>query len=156
MTHELWSQKHALKRGTRGKPWVFLYVIFLDYVDPMYTVVHRVNLFRCHILQYRYTPKMWLLYTYHNIPSALWLLKLTLHRVHTECQWLLFGVHSIMMVKTAQPVEGRGHAERADTLLLFLHYPYMYSVVDIHTHTQHHHTYTHTDPHNDNLGTFDH
>jgi hypothetical protein len=58
------------------------------------------------------------------------------------------GVHSIMMVKLAQPGEGEGvhalslslfhheqscvvlyaPAERADTLLLFLLCPYMYSV----------------------------
>jgi hypothetical protein len=41
---------------------------------------------------------------------------------------------------------GYAPAERADTLPLFLLYPYMFSVADTHTHT-------HTDSHNDNLGT---
>ncbi len=63
------------------------------------------------------------------------------HRVHTEWQLPLSGVHSIMMVKSAHPDEGGGctpfpfyciyhHqagvyalAERADTLPLFLLYP---------------------------------
>ncbi len=74
------------------------------------------------------------------------------HRVHTEWQWPLSGVHSIMMEKLAQPDEGGGRvnshplftistitykvvvyalAERADTLSLFLLYPYMYSVAPL-------------------------
>jgi hypothetical protein len=32
------------------------------------------------------------------------------HRVHTEWQWALSGVHSIMMVKSAQPGGGGGGA----------------------------------------------
>ncbi len=73
------------------------------------------------------------------------------HRVHTEWQWPLSGVHSILMVKSTQPAEDKGctlhpppftlstitskvvvyyaPSERADTLPLFLLYPYMYSVV---------------------------
>jgi hypothetical protein len=73
------------------------------------------------------------------------------HRVHTEWQRPLSGVHSIMMEKFAQDGECGGGggacpplfsistihykvvvyapAERADTLPLFLLYPYMYSVV---------------------------
>ncbi len=70
------------------------------------------------------------------------------HRVHTEWQLSLSGVHSIMMEKLAQPGEGKGvqatlfiistitykvvvyaPAENADTLPLFLLYPYMYSVI---------------------------
>jgi hypothetical protein len=67
---------------------------------------------------------------------------------YTEWQWLLSGVHFIMMVKSAQPGEGGGvarpppftlstitskvvvfiPAERADTLPLFLLYPNMHSV----------------------------
>ncbi len=72
------------------------------------------------------------------------------HRVHTEWQWPLFGTHSIMMVKSAQPGEGGSArpppfalstimtkvvvyapAERTDTLCLFLLYPYRYSVVAV-------------------------
>jgi hypothetical protein len=65
-----------------------------------------------------------------------------------EWQWPLSGVHSIMIVKSAQPVVRVGGAplppftlstitskvvvyapaERADALPLFLLYPYMYSV----------------------------
>ncbi len=75
-----------------------------------------------------------------------------LHRVHTEWQSPLSGVHSIMMEKLAWPGEGGectahppsftifiitfkvvvyASAERADMyiILLFLLYPYMYSVV---------------------------
>jgi hypothetical protein len=69
---------------------------------------------------------------------------------HTDCQWPLSGVHSIMMVKSAQPGDDAwggarpppftlstimskvvvyAPAERADALLLFLLYPHMYSVV---------------------------
>jgi hypothetical protein len=69
------------------------------------------------------------------------------HRVHTEWQWPISGVHSIMMEKSAQAGEGGGcrptpfhyiynHkvvayalADREDTLPLFLLYPNMYSVV---------------------------
>jgi hypothetical protein len=71
------------------------------------------------------------------------------HRVHTEWQLPVSGVHSIIRVeKLAQPGEGGGArpppftlvtitykvavyapAERADTLPLFHIYPYMYSVV---------------------------
>jgi hypothetical protein len=65
------------------------------------------------------------------------------HRVHIDWQWQLSGVYSIMMVNAAQPVEGGAHpppftlsaitntavmyasAERADTLLLFLLYPFL-------------------------------
>ncbi len=70
------------------------------------------------------------------------------HSVHTEWQWPLSGVHSILMEKLAQPGDSVGDkrpplftlstitckvvvyapAERADTLPLFLLYPYMYSV----------------------------
>jgi hypothetical protein len=74
------------------------------------------------------------------------------HRVHAEWQRPLSGVHSIMMEKLAQAGEGGGvhahppprptftistitskvvvyaPAERADTLPLFLLYPYKYSV----------------------------
>jgi hypothetical protein len=69
------------------------------------------------------------------------------HRVHTEWQWPLFGVYSIMMERSAQPSEDGGvrpppftmstitykvrvyaPAERADTLSLFLLCPYMYSM----------------------------
>jgi hypothetical protein len=69
------------------------------------------------------------------------------HRVHTEWQLLLSGVHSIMMEKLAQAGESAGvrpppftistisfkvvvyaPAERAEALPLFLLYPYMYSV----------------------------
>jgi hypothetical protein len=63
---------------------------------------------------------------------------------YTEWQWPLSGVHSIMMVKSAQPGENREcspsfftlstisskvvvYTKRADTLSLFLLYPYMYS-----------------------------
>ncbi len=65
----------------------------------------------------------------------------------TEWQWPLSDVYSIVMEKLAQAVEGGGgverlplftistitykvvvYAQRADTLLLFLLYPYMYSV----------------------------
>jgi hypothetical protein len=70
------------------------------------------------------------------------------HRVHREWQWPLSGLHSIVMVKSAQLGAGGGArtppftlttitstivvyapAERADTIPLFLLYPYMYSVV---------------------------
>ncbi len=70
------------------------------------------------------------------------------HRVHTEWQWSLSSVHSIMMEKSAQPGEGGGAlpppftistitykvvvyapAEKADTLILFLLNSYTYSVV---------------------------
>jgi len=66
------------------------------------------------------------------------------HRVHTERQWPLSGAHSIMMVKSDQPGERVGlrpphltlstitskvvvyaPAERADTLLLYLLYPFL-------------------------------
>jgi hypothetical protein len=62
------------------------------------------------------------------------------HRVHTEWQWPLFGVHSIMMEKSAQPgarpppftistitykIVVHAPAKRADTLPIFLLYPYM-------------------------------
>ncbi len=69
-------------------------------------------------------------------------------RVHTEWQWSLSSVHSIMMEKSAQPGEGWGAlplpftkstitykvvvdapAEKADTLILFLLNSYTYSVV---------------------------
>jgi hypothetical protein len=69
---------------------------------------------------------------------------------YTEWQWPLSGVHSIMMVKSAQPGKGGGctptpftlytitikvvvyaPAERAETLPLFLLYPYMYSVTTL-------------------------
>ncbi len=68
-----------------------------------------------------------------------------------DWQWPLSGVHPIMMEKSAQPGEGRGcsgarpspftistitynfviyaPAQKVDTLPLFIHYPYMYSVV---------------------------
>jgi hypothetical protein len=68
---------------------------------------------------------------------------------HTEWQWPLSGVHSIMMVKPDRPGKGGGErpspftrqhltpraelwctlhaADRADTLYLFLLYPYMHS-----------------------------
>ncbi len=71
------------------------------------------------------------------------------HRVHTEWQFPLFGVHSIMMEKLAQSGGGEGSTpapfhciyyhiqscgarsswERADTLPLLLLYPYIYFVV---------------------------
>ena len=70
------------------------------------------------------------------------------HRVYTECQLPLSGVHSIMMEKLAQPGEGGKctpftftlstitykvvvytPAEREDTLPLFLLHLYMYSVL---------------------------
>ncbi len=66
------------------------------------------------------------------------------HRVHTEWQLPISGVHSIMMENVAQSGEGegsrpppftlvtimyKGPAERTDTLPLFHLYPYMYSVV---------------------------
>jgi hypothetical protein len=73
------------------------------------------------------------------------------HRVHTEWQWPLSGVHTITMEKSAQSgVDGGGctarpspvtlstitykvvvyaPAERADTLPLFLLYPCMYNCV---------------------------
>jgi hypothetical protein len=70
------------------------------------------------------------------------------HRVHTEWQLPVSGVHSIMMEKLAQPGDGAGArpppytlstithkvavyapAERADTFLLFLLSPYLYSVL---------------------------
>ncbi len=70
------------------------------------------------------------------------------HRVHTECQWPLSGVHSIMMEKSVQPGEGWGVRpspfiistitykvvvyspdEKPGTLPLFLLYPFTYSVV---------------------------
>jgi hypothetical protein len=66
---------------------------------------------------------------------------------YTEWQWPLYGIDSIMMLKSAQPGGGRGRgarpspltlvpvtsvvyaqAERADTLPIFLLYTYMYSV----------------------------
>ncbi len=55
---------------------------------------------------------------------------------YTERQWPLSMVHSTMRVKSAQAGEGGGTykvvvyapAERADTLPLFLLYPYMYPV----------------------------
>ncbi len=68
------------------------------------------------------------------------------HRVHTELQWTLSDVHSIMMEKSALPGEGGARpppftiftitykavvyapAERADTVPLFLLYLYLYSV----------------------------
>ncbi len=69
------------------------------------------------------------------------------HRVHTEWHWAFPGEHSVTMVKSAQPGEGGGcrpppftlytitskvvvyvPAERAETLPLFLLYPYMYFV----------------------------
>jgi hypothetical protein len=56
------------------------------------------------------------------------------HRVHIEWHLPFSGLHSIVMVKLAQAGEDRGAvvvyapAERADTLPLFLLYPYMYSV----------------------------
>ncbi len=72
------------------------------------------------------------------------------HRVHTEWQLPLSGLHSIMAEKLAQPGEGGvapqppftvstitykvivyALAEGADTLPLFLLYSYMYSVVTI-------------------------
>ncbi len=69
------------------------------------------------------------------------------YRALKEWQWSLSSVHSIM-VKSAQPGEGVGArpppinpiyhheqscnvyvpSERADTLTLFLFYPYMYSM----------------------------
>jgi hypothetical protein len=77
-----------------------------------------------------------------------WVLRGIIHRVHTEWQLPLSGVHSIMMEKLAQAAEGGvappspfnistitykvvvyAPAERADTLPLFLFYPYIYSVV---------------------------
>ncbi len=73
------------------------------------------------------------------------------HRVHTEWQWPLSGVHYIMMVKSAQPGEVGGvhgctpspfrsiyHHEQSfgvrsswegRSTPLFLLYPYLYSVV---------------------------
>jgi hypothetical protein len=71
------------------------------------------------------------------------------HRVHTEWQWPLSCVYSIMMEKSAQPDEGGrctptpfqsiyhhiykvvvyAPAERADTLPVLLLYPCMFSVV---------------------------
>jgi hypothetical protein len=72
------------------------------------------------------------------------------HRVHTERSWSLSGVHSIMMVKSAQAGEGGGctarpspftlstitykvvvysSAEKAGTLPLLLLYPFISSVV---------------------------
>ncbi len=80
------------------------------------------------------------------VPSSatqLWRVLLATEQ-HTEWQWPLSGVpvHSIMMVKSAQPGEGwdftlstitskvvvYGPAERSDTLPLFILYSYMYSV----------------------------
>ncbi len=64
------------------------------------------------------------------------------HRVHKEWHWHLSGVHSIMMVNSAQPGKGGvpspfhttitskvvyAPAEKADTLPLFLLYPNMYA-----------------------------
>jgi hypothetical protein len=69
---------------------------------------------------------------------------------YIEWQWPLSDIHSIMMEKSAQPGEGGNArsplpftvstitskvvvyttAERADTFLLFLLFPYMYSVRD--------------------------
>jgi hypothetical protein len=68
------------------------------------------------------------------------------NRVHTERQWPLSGVHSIMMVKSVQPGEGwdarplpftlstitykvYSPAEKVGTLPLFLLYPVIDSVV---------------------------
>jgi hypothetical protein len=67
------------------------------------------------------------------------------HRVQKEWQWLVSGVHSIMMVKSAQPGEGGAALSlslclpsraklwcqllKEDTLPLFLLYPCVYSVV---------------------------
>ncbi len=82
-------------------------------------------------------------------PNLLYFIRLCfVHRVHTEWQWPLSGVHPISMEKLAQPGEGGVctstpfhciyhhvescgvcSAQRPDTLPLFLLYPYMYSVV---------------------------
>ncbi len=70
------------------------------------------------------------------------------HSIHREeYQWPLFGVHSTMIEKSAQPGKGGGArpshftistitykvavyalVERTDTVPLFLLYPYIYSV----------------------------
>jgi hypothetical protein len=71
----------------------------------------------------------------------------SIHRIHTEWQWTISGVHSIMMEKSAltrkvgvarlptftlftitYKVAVYTTDERADTLPLFHLYPYMYSV----------------------------
>jgi hypothetical protein len=49
------------------------------------------------------------------------------HRVHTEWQWPLSGLHSIMMEKSAQPVEGGGCTPTPFTLSTITNKVVMYA-----------------------------
>ncbi len=80
-------------------------------------------------------------YLWFHFSFSLPIVYITDERVQIDWQWLLCGVHSIMMVNSAQPDAGRGctpspfhstckvvvyaPAERADTLLLFLINPFL-------------------------------
>jgi hypothetical protein len=71
------------------------------------------------------------------------------HRVHTECQWLLSGVHSITMEKLVQPGAGGGCTPtpfyyiytsrtilRCNTVLRLrgqIHFPYFYSTPNMYS-----------------------
>ncbi len=99
------------------------------------------------------TPNIWLLYTYHNIPSALWFHKLTpqsTHRMAKATFWCTFhhdGKNSPACWGWGARWEGR-YTPPISPLPLYVlcgWHPHTHTPHTIaHTHT---HTHTHTHPH---------